>query len=180
MLDKRTTLAITIFLALAIALPLAAQMAKRLSPQESVERSISGKKITVVYGRPYMKGRKIMGGLVPYGQVWRTGANEATLFTTEADLEMGGTTIPKGAYSLYTLPSEQTWKLIINKRKGQSGMMHDYDPSQDLVRLDLEKKTLAETVEQFTISLEETGADAGVMKLAWENTFLWIPFKLKK
>ena len=177
MLHKRMTLAMTIFLALAIALPLAAQMAKRLSPHESVELSVNGKKIRAVYGRPYMKGRKIMGGLVPYGQVWRTGADEATVFTTEADLVMDGVTIRKGSYTLFTLPSEGTWKLIINKQTGQWGT--DYDESQDLARIELKKEILSQPVEQFTISLEKRGASNGVMKLAWEKTLPWVEFTLK-
>ncbi len=93
---------------------------------------------------------------------------------------MGGALIPKGKYTIYTLPSEQTWKLIINKRTGQSGMMHDYSPSEDLVRLDLQKEILADTVEQFTMTLEQTAPGAGLMKFAWENTLLSIPFRLAR
>src|SRR5947207_10019570 len=95
---------------------------KRPSPPGTAEVTLKGKKITIDYSRPFMKGRKIMGELVPYGKVWRTGANEATTLTTEADVNIGGANVPAGTYTLYTLPSEGTWKLIINKQTGQSGL----------------------------------------------------------
>ena len=180
LLTKRSTHRLTAGLTLAVVALVAVPLAGQMSPRGTAELTLQGKKIAVEYGRPYRKGRKIMGGLVPYGEVWRTGASEATAFVTEADLEIGGTTVPKGAYTLYTLPSESTWKLIINKRPQKPGMAFDYDPSQDLVRLDLEKDMLSEPIEQFTISLERTGPDAGVLKLAWENALLAIPFKLKR
>src|ERR1051326_3319586 len=85
----------------------------RPSPPGTAEVTLHGKKITIAYSRPFMKGRKIMGGLVPYGTVWRTGANEATSLNTETNLNIGGTDVPAGSYTLYTLPSEGTWKLII-------------------------------------------------------------------
>lgn len=84
----------------------AAAQENRVSPHETVELALNGKKITVTYGRPSMKGRKIVGGLVPYGQVWRTGADEATVLTTEADLTIGTLAVPKGTYTIFTLPSE--------------------------------------------------------------------------
>ncbi len=114
-----------------------------------------------------MRGRKIMGALVPYDQVWRTGANAATSLTTEADLVIGNVTVPKGSYTIYTLPSARGWKLIINKQTGQWGT--DYDKSHDLARIDLEVKPLSSPVEQFTISLDKAGS-GGVLKLEWENT----------
>src|SRR4028118_1135248 len=101
--------------------PLAAQQ-KRTSPRETVTKQIHGATITVVYSRPFTKDpksgetRKIWGGLVPFGKVWRTGADEATTLTTDKDLEIGGTTIPAGTYSLFTLPEENGAKLIINKQ----------------------------------------------------------------
>lgn len=149
-----------------------------LSPRDSVELVVSGKKISVNYGRPSMRGRKIMGGLVPYNKWWRTGANEATAFVTESDLMIGGAEIPKGSYTLYTFPSETQWKLMVNKETGQWGTV--YNPEFDLVRLPLRLKALRDTVQKFTISLEKNGAGGGVMKLLWENTQLSIDFRLKK
>lgn len=155
------------------------------SPPAVAELTLEGKQVRIDYARPFRRGRKIMGGVVPYGQVWRTGANDPTALTTEADLEVGGAQIPKGSYTLYTLSSEQTWKLIISRKKRMGaapGMPHEmqaYDPSQDLVRIDLKKQAIPDAVEQLTIWFEPIGRDTVVLKLAWENTLLSIPFKAK-
>ncbi|MCS6804083.1 MAG: DUF2911 domain-containing protein [Acidobacteriota bacterium] len=149
---------------------------QRLSPLDTAEFTLDGKKITVTYSRPSMRGRKIMGALVPYDKVWRTGANEATSFTTEADLVMGGKTIPKGSYTLYTIPSPNKWTLIINKQTGQWGTV--YDESQDLARIEMKVESLQTPVEQFTISFDKSGK-GGVMKLEWENTRASVEFRLK-
>ncbi len=148
-----------------------------LSPRDSVEISFNGKKISVNYGRPSMRGRKIMGGLVPFGKWWRTGANEATAFVTQADLIVGRDTIPKGSYTMYTLPSEKKWTLIINKQTGQWGTV--YNPDLDFVRLPLKKKMLKNAVEKFTIGLSKAGGSSCTMKLTWENTELSIDFVVR-
>jgi hypothetical protein len=146
-----------------------------LSPRGQATFSFEdSKKITVDYGRPYMRERKIMGGLVPYGKVWRTGANAATSFVTEAPLDMGGTMVPAGSYTLYTLPSEDGWKLIINKQTGQWGT--EYNQSQDLARIDMKTTKLSSPVDQFTISFEKQGPNAGIMKLEWEDTSAAVNF----
>src|SRR5579875_514479 len=88
----------------------------RPSPPGTADVTLKGSQITITYGRPSVRGRKIMGGLVPYGQVWRTGANEATTLTTPIPLNIGGANIPAGKYTLWTLPSEGVWKLIVNKQ----------------------------------------------------------------
>jgi hypothetical protein len=127
-----------------------------------------GKTVTVDYGRPYAKGRKIMGGLVPYGQVWRTGANEATSFVTDTPINISGTNVPAGKYTMYTLPGENEWKLIINKQTGQWGT--EYNEPQDLARIIAKPTKLPQPVEQFTISFDKKGGNAAIMKLEWENT----------
>src|SRR5256885_3641097 len=149
---------------------------KRPSPPGNAEVTLKNKKITIDYSRPSMKGRKVVGGLVPYGKVWRTGANEATTLTTETDLNIGGTNVPAGKYTLYTLPSEGTWKLIINKQTGQWGTV--YDESQDLARIDMQKGQIKEAVEQFTISFDKKSADTADLVLTWENTRISVPIKL--
>lgn len=149
----------------------------RVSPHETVELALNGKKITVTYGRPSMKGRKIMGGLVPYGQVWRTGADEATVLTTDADLMIGNLAVPKGSYSLFTLPSESGWKLIVNKVDKQWGAF-DYNEKQDLGRVDMKVGKTSKPVEQFTITLAKAGKGA-VMKMEWENTSASVDLNLK-
>ena len=117
---------------------------------------------------PRCASRKIFGGLVPYGQVWRTGANSATSLKTDVDLTIGGAAVPAGSYTLYTIPSETGWKLIINKQTGQWGT--DYDEKQDLARVDMKVAKNATPTEQFTISLDKTGAGSATLKLDWAST----------
>jgi hypothetical protein len=157
-----------------------------LSPRDSVQIRFNGKparqngpsetggRIFIDYGRPSMRGRVIMGGLVPYNKWWRTGANEATSFITDMDLRLGDTVVPKGAYTLYTLPSAKEWKLMINRQTGQWGTV--YDPSLDLVRLPMKKRTLKAPVEKFTILLERSGPRSGVLRMRWERTEVYVPF----
>lgn len=146
---------------------------QRPSPPGTADCTIKGKKVTINYSRPSMKGRKVMGGLVPYGKVWRTGANEATALTTEIDLNIGGAKVPAGTYTLYTLPSEGTWKLIINKQTGQWGT--EYNQDQDLARVDMTKSAIVVPVEQFTISLDQAANDKADLVLEWEQTRLVVP-----
>ena len=149
---------------------------QKISPAGTAEVTLGDGKITIAYSRPYMKGRKIMGGLVPYGRVWRTGADDATALTTTADLEIGGAKVPAGNYTIYTLPAEGTWKLIINKQTGQWGT--EYDESKDLVRVDLSKSALPTPLEQFTISFVKKGPKAAELILEWENTKLSVPVRV--
>jgi hypothetical protein len=141
---------------------------KRPSPPATAEVTLKGKKITIDYSRPSLKGRKVGQELAPYGKVWRTGANEATALNTEGDLNIGGVKVPAGKYTLYTLPSEGTWKLIINKQTGQWGTK--YDESQDLARVDMKKSVLPQSVEQFTISFDKKDETTAHLNLDWENT----------
>jgi hypothetical protein len=165
-----------------VALSLGAQQqdkSKRPSPPGTAEVTFAdGKKVTINYSRPSAKGRKIVGGLVPYDQVWRTGANEATSLKTDVDLEIGGTTVPAGSYTLYTLPSASSWKLIINKQTGQWGTVYQQD--QDLARVDMNVTSLSQPVEQFTIILDKKGGDAAQLNLQWEKTQASVGVKEKK
>lgn len=166
-------------MALAICAVTAVCQQQPASPRGSAEVTINGKKITVDYGRPSMRGRKIYGGLVPYGEVWRTGANKATHLTTEADLVIGNLTVPKGTYTLFTLPTESGWKLIINKHTGQWGI--PYKPEyvqEELGRVDMKVSKLSSPVEIFTISLAQAKG-GGTLKLDWENTSAAVDFKVK-
>jgi hypothetical protein len=146
------------------------------SPHETVKATVDGAAISIEYGRPYTRGRKIVGGLVPYDRVWRTGADAATTLTTSKALVIGGATVPAGKVTLYTLPSESGWKLIINKQTGQWGT--EYDQAQDLARVDLTKKPLATPVDQLTIAIEPA-ATGGQLKISWETTELTVPFTVK-
>ena len=140
---------------------------KPLSPKQQVTHTAGGKKITIDYSAPSVRGRKIMGELVPYGQVWRTGANAATTLTTTADLMIGKLHVPAGTYTLYTIPGEKEWTLIVNKKTGQWGT--EYDASQDLGRTKMTVVKLKEPVEQFAIGIDKT------LALSWENTKVWVP-----
>jgi hypothetical protein len=168
-------------------LPSMAQQ-KRLSPHETVGAVIDGSRITIVYGRPYTKNprtgeiRKIWGGLVPYGEVWRTGADEATLLITQKPVAFGDTVIPAGAYTLWTLPAEDgTAKLIVNKQIGQWGVgPGSYDEKQDLARIDLKPEVLPAPVNQFTMAVAKDPSGGGVLKMSWENTQFSAPFTVQK
>ena len=147
---------------------------KYTSPPASASIAVAGKQISIEYYAPSMHGRKIMGGLVPYGVVWCTGANWATKITTEANLEMGGLKLPAGSYSIWTLPNEKEWTLIINKQTGQFHL--NYDSSRDFGRTKMNLKTLAAPVETFKIDLRSDGGNKGTLALVWETTEASIPF----
>jgi len=178
-MKKQTAVAALVFL---LTLTLSAQQqdkSKRPSPPGTAEVTFAdGKKVTIEYSRPSAKGRKIVGGLVPYDQVWRTGANEATSLKTDTNLEIGGTTVPAGSYTLFSLPGQSSWKLIINKQTGQWGT--NYDQSQDLARVNMTVSALPQSVEQFTIGLDKTGSDAANLNLDWEKTRASVDVKEKK
>jgi hypothetical protein len=153
----------------AVAITLAQTNQQPASPRGQASITFSdGKKITVDYGRPFMRGRKIMGELVPYGKVWRTGANAATGFVTDANITMGGTSIPAGRYTMYTVPGENEWRIVINKQTGQWGT--EYHEEQDFTRILAKPSKLPQAVDQFTISFEKRGPNAAIMKMEWENT----------
>lgn len=158
---------------------------KRVSPPDVTGAVIDGNRVTVYYSRPNMtkagtqEVRKIWGALVPYGKVWRTGANEATLLVIQKPIAFGETTVPAGAYTLWTLPQEDgSAKLIINKQIGQWGTQ--YDEKQDLARIDLKKEALEKPVEQFTMAIEKNPSGSGLLKLMWENTQFSAPFTVQK
>ncbi len=147
------------------------------SPGATVETTIAGATLTVEYSRPAKRGRETWGGLlVPYGEVWRTGANAATEFTTDRDLEIGGAEVPAGSYTLFSVFTPESAQLIINRQTGQWGTM--YDEAQDLVRINLIPETIPESVERFTISIEPSG-DGGVLQLIWDRTRFSVPITVK-
>ena len=115
-----------------------------------------------------MKGRQIYGGLVPWDKVWRTGANEATAFVTDTNINVGGTPVPAGAYTLFTIPSQSQWKLVISKKTGEWGT--DYPVNEDFARVNLKSEPLPSQVEQFTIDFAQKGPSACTLNLDWERT----------
>jgi hypothetical protein len=147
------------------------------SPAASSSVQVAGKKISVDYYAPSMHGRKIMGELVPFGVVWCTGANIATKITTEAPLRMGDLDLPKGEYSIWTLPGEKEWTLIVNKETGQFHL--NYNARLDFGRTKMNLKTLAAPVETFRIDLRADGGNKGTLALVWEKTEASIPFTVR-
>ena len=161
-----------LFAGCALAVTLAGQ-GRVLSPPMSATVTIDGKKLRVDYGAPSMRGRKVMGGLVPYGEVWCAGANDATTLITEADLDIAGLKVPKGSYTLWTIPGKSEWTLIVNK---QTGQWHtEYDESRDLGRVKINVKSIPMPVERFRIELASSGPNKGTLSLIWETTEAWAP-----
>ncbi len=148
----------------------------QLSPRDTLRTSIGGANFTVTYSRPMKRGRVVFGGMVPWGEVWRTGANEATHFHTDKDLVIEGAAVPAGTYTLWTIPNPEGWTLIINKQTGQWGTI--YDPAQDLARVGMHVEALAEAADRFTISVEPMEAGA-VLRLRWDDRDAWVPIEIK-
>jgi hypothetical protein len=144
----------------------------QLSPRDTARAALAGGAAWVDYGRPSRRGRVIFGNVVSWNQVWRTGANRATHFTTAADLVMGGVRVPAGTYTLWTLPSPAGWKLIVNRQTDQWGT--EYHAEQDLARIDMTVETLPSPMEQFTIAIEARGS-GGVLSLSWDTTRASVP-----
>ena len=141
----------------------------RPSPAASAPCDLGGgKSIKTDYSSPRMNGRKIFGDLVPFGKVWRTGANEATTFVTSGDVVVGGKTIPAGSYTLFTVPNPDKWTLIISKKTGEWGIPYKYE-SDELARVDMKVSKLPSPVENFTISYVQSG-NGCTLQIDWETT----------
>ncbi|MBE3073353.1 MAG: DUF2911 domain-containing protein [Actinobacteria bacterium] len=150
--------------------------AGQMSPPDTTRATIGTANIEVAYSRPAKRGRVIFGKIVPWNEVWRTGANAATQLTTSADLVFGSTVLPAGKYTLWTLPTPSGAKLIINSETGQWGT--DYHAEKDVVRLDLTSKKLSAPVERFVIGVAPQGA-GGVFTFAWDDREYSLPFQIK-
>jgi len=168
---KRQVSMLFTLLALIFSIGALAQDKKPASPPAKAEGSIDGIKVTVDYAQPSAKGRKIMGDLVPYGKVWRTGANAVTAIEFSADAKIEGKALPKGKYGLYTIPGENEWVIVFNKQA--SGSPYDYSDKQDALRVTVKPGKAAAFVETFTIAVEKNS-----VVLKWENTS--VSFKVSK
>jgi hypothetical protein len=145
-----------------------------LSPADSIRAQVGGANIGIEYHRPSMRGRTIFGGVVPLGRVWRTGANQATTFTTDRDLMIGETRVPAGAYTIWSLPSENGWQLILNRQTGQWGT--EYNAEQDLAHIPMQVEMLSDPVEQFTIAVNP--GDAGTLTFTWADRRGTVPVRV--
>jgi hypothetical protein len=145
----------------------------RPSPPAQASVSLAGHTITVDYGAPSMRGRKILGGLLPYDKVWRTGANEATTLKTDVNLKIGDLGVPAGTYTLYSIPAKGGWTLIVNKQTGQWGTV--YDQSKDLGRVKMSEGVLPSSpVETFQIKFANTNGNFTELHLLWETTNVYV------
>jgi hypothetical protein len=143
------------------------------SPPATATVSLAGKEITVHYNTPHMRGRKIMGGLVPYGEVWRTGANPATTLITPVDLTIGTLKVPAGTYTLFTLPTADKWTFIVSTKTGEWGI--PYPEGFDLGRTPMMKSTLPAPQEAMSISFEHSVGKNTQLHIKWETTDVYIP-----
>lgn len=152
------------------------QKKPQASPADSVSGTVAGSTIKITYHSPSVKGRKIWGGLVPYDKVWRTGANEATIFQTSKDIKIDGKTLPAGKYSLYTNPGEKEWKVIFNSQTGQWGIKMDGsttdDASKDVLVTTVKPMKSKKFNERFKIEIKDNG-----FVILWEN--LAVPVAIK-
>jgi Protein of unknown function (DUF2911) len=174
----RTSIALLVLVIVPATLCCAQQdKTQRPSPPASATCKFDdGKVINTDYSSPRMKGRKIFGGVVPYGQVWRTGANEATTLVTDTDLKVGGKEIPAGSYTLFTVPAADKWTLIISKKTGEPGT--PYPEGEDLLRVEM-KVAQTSPVENFTIAYHKKDASCS-LSLSWERTQATVDLAEKK
>lgn len=152
----------------------------RLSPKDTVEFKLNDLKMKVFYNRPYKKGREVFGALVPFNQVWRTGANEATTFETNQNLSIKGVPLPAGKYTLWTVPKDSMWTVIFNSKQYQWGVDKEmkpmWDPNYDVVDIEVPVNKLNSTVEQFTIAFDNS-TDSLSLTMAWDDVKIAVPLK---
>lgn len=164
-----------------LASQIAAQQDKAARPSPPAKATCDlggGKTITVDYSSPRAKGRKIYGELVPFGKVWRAGANEATTFVTTADLSVGGKSVAAGSYTIFAIPNADKWTLIISKKTGEWGTAYPGE-GEDLARVDMKASKLPAPVENFTIGFEKS-ATGYTMNMDWETTRASVDVSAKK
>jgi Protein of unknown function (DUF2911) len=156
---------------------------KSFSPEDQVKFEDGDLKITVVYNRPSKKGRVIFGELVPYGKVWRTGANEATTFETNKDLTFGDKPLKAGKYTLWTIPGEQTWTILFNAEYGQWGVGFNGEanrnPAKDVISIEAPSVSIDKEVEQFTIELKKKMEEEHELTFIWDKTVVALPFSIQ-
>lgn len=173
-LSKRFLLLLSLF-TLGVFTSLHAQedKSKRPSPLMETKASVGDLKINIAYGSPAVKGRKIWGALVPYSEVWRTGANEATTFEVNKDVTIEGQKLPAGKYSLFTIPTEKEWTVIFNKEPDQWGA-YNYNKDMDALRVTVKPEKSKQMNERLTFKVDQK---TGKVTLLWEN--LSVSFNVK-
>ena len=177
---RRAGLAVSILTAaVALTVPVSAQKTTEVhpgkggSPHVRTDWTVDGANISIEYGRPSLKGRTIGRDVAPYGREWRTGADEATTLKTDKDLTIGTLSVPAGTYTLYTLPGESEWQLIVSRKTGQWGV--PYPEGEDLGRVPMKVGKTSSPVEQLTIAIDDT-ADGGLLRVEWGSVSASVPF----
>lgn len=161
----KTTTILALCLLLTFSVSAQKDKSKRPSPPAQVTQNVSGTKITIDYSRPSKKGRNVFGGLEAYGAVWRTGANESTWIEVSKDVKVEGQELKAGKYGLFTIPGEDEWEIIFNKKWDGWGA-YEYNKSDDVLRVKVKSQTTDEVVELFTIDISKKGD----VSLAWDQT----------
>ena len=171
-MNKNLSMCIGLFVCLASWIPSGAcaqDKSSRPSPPAKAECQLDGgKKVVVDYSSPRVKGRKIFGELVPFGEVWRAGANEATKLVIDTDLSVGGTTVPAGSYTIFAIPNADKWTLVISKKIGEWGTAYP-GAKEDLARIEMKVSKLPSLAENFTIAFDQSGGGC-TLRMDWENT----------
>lgn len=144
------------------------------SPTQTLKQDFALSSIEITYSRPAAKGRKIFGDLVPFGKIWRTGANAATKVTFGEDVKVGGVPVKAGSYAIYSVPTANEWEIIINKGANNSGLT-GYKTEDDVARFKVESMQLPMMIENFTIILGNLTASSADIQILWENTAVQIP-----
>ena len=154
--------------------------ASRLSPKDNVKFELNDLKLKVFYNRPFKKDREVFGALVPFNEVWRTGANEATTFETNETLDIGGSPLPQGKYTLWTVPKDTIWTVIFNTKQYDWGVDDEmkpmWDPNYDALKIDVPVQKLNSYVEQFTIAFDNS-TDNLFLTMAWDDVKVAVPLK---
>jgi hypothetical protein len=176
---KKISVGLLFILSFAILASAQQDKSKRPSPPAQAQCKLpDGKTITVDYSSPRLKGRKVGGEVAPFGEIWRTGANEATTFVTTANLSVAGTDVPAGSYTIFTIPEQDKWTLIISKVTGEWGVPYkDEYKSQELARVPMQVSKTSAPVENFTISFDQSGGCT--LQLSWGNTMASAKFTQK-
>lgn len=180
MIHRSSILSRTLFLGLSLALSLSVSAQLKTpaaSPHSSIEQTVGLTEVAIDYSRPSVKGREVFGGLVPFGSVWRTGANQPSKISFSDDVVFGGQPIPAGQYALYTIPGESEWTVIVFGSTELWGSM-GYDSKGDIARFTVKPETLSHSVESMTFSIDALRNDSAVVQLSWDRTRIAMPLEV--
>jgi hypothetical protein len=148
------------------------------SPAAKIEQVVGLTDVTVEYSRPSMRGRTIYGGLVPYGKLWRTGANMNTKITFSDDVIVDGQELKKGSYAIYTIPNESSWEVIFYSDSNNAGTPREWDESKVAAKMTVQVYTVQATIESFTIMIGDLTSKSAILGFLWDSTYVGVPFEV--